>query len=199
MSSLLSTYLPAPNFIQCSAKTTDSILLFISEHVPVNASCAVVLGVGWEWSSEVWEGEESERSCTSPDGIFWLLQFPSLLWSQAQSQIYFLSANSDGIPRSHHQLVKRNHSGKSELARKRLGDSFTWKLMPACKWYLTWAVSPGPPAEFPSPGGLFWYLEKPVKDAQWGTYGTHLRGNNSKNSRTAFRVRHSLKLQSPAC
>lgn len=41
-------HLPAPNFVQCKAKTIDSVLLFISENVPVNARA-----VQWSWG---WPG-----------------------------------------------------------------------------------------------------------------------------------------------
>lgn len=38
-------YLLASDFVQCTAKTIDSILLLVSESDPVNVSCAVVLRV----------------------------------------------------------------------------------------------------------------------------------------------------------
>lgn len=39
-------YLPAPNFVQCTAKTINSILHFVSKNVPVNASCGPGGGLG---------------------------------------------------------------------------------------------------------------------------------------------------------
>lgn len=62
--------LPTPNFFQDTARAIVSIMLFIPEDVPLNASPVGVLGwAGGEWSLEVWEEEESEQTCASPDTI----------------------------------------------------------------------------------------------------------------------------------
>lgn len=62
---------PHPQFFfQDTARSIVSIMLFIPEDVPLNASPVVgVLGWAGEWSSEVWEEEESEQTWASPDTI----------------------------------------------------------------------------------------------------------------------------------
>lgn len=62
---------PYPQFFfQVTATAIISIMLCILEDVPLNASRVVeVLGWAGEWSSEVWEEEESEQTCASPDTI----------------------------------------------------------------------------------------------------------------------------------
>lgn len=62
--------LPTPSFVQGTARTIISVMLFIPEDVPLNASRVVgVLGLGWGWSLEIWEEEESEQTCASPDTV----------------------------------------------------------------------------------------------------------------------------------
>ena len=107
----------------------------------VNAFCEQKLCGGWGWA---WLGGDgrAQEPCTSRQGLIGCQGFPSCLPSQAWSQIYFLSVSCGGIPRSYHQLVKRNHSGNCKLASKNCKGSFmeSW----CCKCYLTLNSFSGP-------------------------------------------------------
>lgn len=119
-------------FYNARLKSVFSSNFLYLKMLPLDVNCAVVRG--WGWVVETGRRGEGSPVCRALQAramILGCLRFPSRLQSQAWSQIYSPSASSDGIPRSYHQLVKRNHSENCKLASKNCKDSFTRKLTPA--------------------------------------------------------------------
>lgn len=105
-------------FTMHTLKLCFSLQLSVRKVPVLKVKCAVVKGVGRRWGS------------ARPRSTLWLWRL-SRQTPKSGPEPNSLFASSDGIPRSHYQLVRRNHSRNCKLASKNCRDSFTWMQMPA--------------------------------------------------------------------